>query len=133
MTEAARFAGAVGGSVSVKGITSRAGGMEWLSAPLVPVTVRRKVPVGVDEMVVMVMVVEPDVVALAGLKLALAPAGKPVTAKPTEPVNEAPEITLTVKVVLFPGATLCVEGEKLNEKSGVTVMVRVAGLGSVTP
>ena len=33
----------------------------------------------------------------------------------------------------MPGTTVCVDGEKVKEKSGVTVIVRVAGLGSVRP
>ena len=35
--------------------------------------------------------------------------------------------------MLFPATTLCVEGDRVKEKSDVTVMMRVAGLGSVSP
>ena len=35
--------------------------------------------------------------------------------------------------MLLPATTVCVAGEKVSEKSGVTVIVRVAGLGSVRP
>ena len=35
--------------------------------------------------------------------------------------------------MLLPATTVCVAGEKVKEKSGVTVIVRVAGLGSVRP
>jgi hypothetical protein len=68
----------------------------WLSAPLVPVMVSGEVPVGVVLAVVMVRVEEPDVVTEVGLKLAVAPAGNPVTLKFTAPVNPPVGLTVTV-------------------------------------
>jgi hypothetical protein len=68
----------------------------WLSVPLVPVMVSGEVPVGVVLAVVMVRVEEPDVVTEVGLKLAVAPAGNPVTLKFTVPVNPPVGLTVTV-------------------------------------
>jgi len=131
--EAARLPGAEGGWVSAEANTTKAGITEWDVDPLVPVTVNGKLPVGADAAVVMVNVVEPEVVTVAGLKAAAAPAGKPVTEKATDPEKPVPEVTVTVNEVLLPGATLWAEGVNEREKSGVTVTVRIAGLGSVRP
>jgi len=84
---AAKFVGAEGGVVSAETITESTGVTEWLNAPLAPVTVKFELPVGVLADVVTVIVVEPEVVTVVGLKEALAPEGKPVAENPTEPVN----------------------------------------------
>jgi hypothetical protein len=93
---AVKFVGAVGGVVSAERITESTGVTVWLSEPLVPVTVKLELPVGVLAEVVTVMVVEPDVVMVAGLKDAEAPEGRPEAEKLTEPVKLGPGTTLTV-------------------------------------
>jgi hypothetical protein len=57
------------------------------SVPSVPVIVRGYVPVGVVDAVEIVSVEFPEVVIDAGLKLAVAPAGKPLTLRFTVPVK----------------------------------------------
>ena len=68
----------------------------WLTVPLVPVIVNGKLPVGVVLAVVTVKVEEPDVVTDAGLKLAVAPVGSPLTLRFTVPVNPSVGVTVTV-------------------------------------
>ncbi len=93
---AARFVGAVGGTVSAETITESTGVTEWLNAPLVPVTVKLELPVGVLTDVDTVIVVEPDVVTVGGLNEAEAPEGRPEAEKLTEPVKLGPGTTLMV-------------------------------------
>ena len=62
--------------------------------PLVPVMVNGNVPLVL--LVVTVIVVEPDAVTVGGLKLALAPLGKPLTLKLTVPLNPPEGVTVTV-------------------------------------
>src|SRR6185369_3266577 len=68
----------------------------WVRLPLVALTVRGYVPVDVPLVVVRVMVVGPLPVTVAGLKAAVAPAGKPFTVNPTVPVNPLNAVTVTV-------------------------------------
>jgi len=56
-------------------MTESTGVTEWLKEPLVPVTVKLELPVGVLADVDTVIVVEPDVVTVAGLNEAEAPRG----------------------------------------------------------
>jgi hypothetical protein len=93
---AVRLVGAVGGMVSAETITERTGVIEWLNEPLVPVTARLELPTAVPADVDTVIVVEPDVVTVAGLKDAAAPEGRPEAEKLTEPVKLGPGTTLTV-------------------------------------
>ena len=65
-------------------------------APLVPVTVSVEFAPGVAEVVVTVMVEVPTPVIVAGLKLAVAPAGKPITVGVTVPVNPFTAVVVTV-------------------------------------
>jgi hypothetical protein len=67
----------------------------WLSVPLVPVIVNEKLPAGVVLAVVTVRVDEPEATE-AGLKLAVAPVGNPLTLKLTVPVNPPEGVTVTV-------------------------------------
>jgi hypothetical protein len=55
--------------------------------PLVPVIVMVNVPVGVVLAVVTVIVEEPEPVTEVGLKVALAPDGRPLALKVTAPAN----------------------------------------------
>ena len=62
-------------------------GVECVRLPLVPTALIDKFPAGVVAPVVTVMVEEPEPTTEAGLKLALAPVGKPVALKVTVPLN----------------------------------------------
>ena len=77
---AARLKSGIGG-----GLTIRATEVVCVRAPLVPVIVTGKVPVGTATPVLTLMVEE--LVAGFGLKLALAPVGKPVALKLTAPLK----------------------------------------------
>ena len=67
--------------------TTRVTVVVWTVLPLVPVMVMVEVPVGVVLAVVTVIVEEPEVVTDVGLKLAVAPVGKPLALKVTVPLN----------------------------------------------
>jgi hypothetical protein len=108
--------------------------------PLVPVTVRESANGTALVVVFMVSVEEPEPVIEAGLKPPLVtPVGKPdslPTARLTVPAKPLTGVIVTVKVVDCPGVTVIEGGLAAIEKSavgGVTVMVRVSGLGSEFP
>jgi len=61
--------------------------VECDNVPLVPVIVRGYVPTAVVDAVTTVNVEFPELVSDAGLKLAVTPAGKPLTLKLAVPVN----------------------------------------------
>jgi hypothetical protein len=63
------------------------------------------------------------VVALAGLKDAVTPAGRPVADRSTDPVKPLSGVTVTVLLPLVVCATLADVAD--NEKSGPAVTVRV--------
>lgn len=72
-------------------------GAVWDSVPLVPVIVRLKVPAVVEAVVVTVIVLVPDPPVMgAGLKLAVAPVGRPLAARLTVPVKPFKAVTVTV-------------------------------------
>jgi len=80
------------------------------------VTVKPKVPTGTVDVVVTVSVEEPPDVTDGGLKLDVAPDGRPLTPKLiacAEPVKEV----LTAKVTGLPRVTPCEAGETLMPKS----------------
>ena len=79
-------------------LTTRATVVVWTIAPLVlvPVTVMVELPVGVEPPVVTVIVEEPEVVIEVGLKLAVAPAGRPLALKVTGPVNPFTALAVAV-------------------------------------
>ena len=93
---AAKLVGADGGIVSAETITESTGVTVWLSAPLDPATVKLKLPTVVEPAVETVIVVEPEVVTVAGLKEALAPLGSPAAEKPTDPVKPGAGTTVIV-------------------------------------
>lgn len=64
--------------------------------PLEPVMVIVEDAIGVELVVVMVRVEEPELLIEAGLKLAVAPAGKPPALRATAPVNPPCGVTVTV-------------------------------------
>jgi hypothetical protein len=67
-----------------------------VSAPLVPVIVSVELPVGVLPVVVTVSVEVPDPLTEAGENDGVAPLGRPLTLRLTEPVNPFRAPTLTV-------------------------------------
>jgi hypothetical protein len=62
---------------------------------------------------------EPEPVTEVGLKLALAPAGKPLTLKFTTPVKPPDAVTVAVYEVPAPAVTVCDAGVAAMEKFGV--------------
>jgi hypothetical protein len=97
---------------------------EWVSEPLVPVIVNVYVPVGVLATVETVSVVLPAPNTDVGLKLPLAPVGRPATLKLTLPLKPLLGVTVDVYVVPLPCTTLRDDGVVESEKSGaVTISV----------
>jgi hypothetical protein len=70
--------------------------VEWAMLPLVPVTVRVVVDLGVFLFVVTVSVEVPEPEIDAGVNLALVPLGKPLADKLTVPVKPDPPVIVTV-------------------------------------
>jgi len=83
---------------------------------------------------VTVSVEEPDPVTEAGTNPAVAPEGKPLTEKLTVSVNPFKAPIVTVYGTFPPCTADRDDGEAEIEKSGagLTVILRVGGLGSVT-
>jgi hypothetical protein len=63
--------------------------------PFCAQTVIGKVPSGVAEVVATLRLVDPEPLTVCGLKLAVAPAGKPEAPKLTAPLNPALAFTVT--------------------------------------
>jgi hypothetical protein len=80
-----------------------------------------------------IVVEPPEEFTVAGLNVAVAPEGSPLTLKLTIPGDPVPGFTVIVKLVFAPVAMVCVPGEAERVKAGATVMVTAAGLGSVAP
>ena len=85
-------------------LTVRLTDVVWVNDPEVPVTVMFDVAIGVAAVVVMVRV-EVPVVTEAGLKLQVAPAGKPLQLSATVPVKPFVGDTVMVDVPDCPGPT----------------------------
>src|SRR5579872_152014 len=90
---------------------------EWVSPPLLPVTVNGYVPAAVEALVGMVSVEFPEVLTAAGLKPGVVPAGSPVALRETEPLNPFTAATLAVKVAVFPAVTVAEAGVAVSVKS----------------
>jgi hypothetical protein len=82
-------------SPTTAAVTTRVTEAVCVVVPLVPVMVNGKLPVGVVLLVVIVRVELPEV-SDVGLNEPLAPAGNPLTVRPTLPVN--PPLGVTVAV-----------------------------------
>ena len=67
--------------------TVRLAAAVWLKLPLVPVMISVELPAGVELVVETVRVEDPEPLTDVGLKLAVAPAGKPLAAKVTLPLK----------------------------------------------
>jgi hypothetical protein len=106
-----------------------------LVAPLVPVTVKPLVPVGVaaPTLTVSALVVEPFAggVTEAGAKPHEAPLGNPPHESATGEAKPPVEVTVQVEPPLDPCAIERLEGAQETEKSGVGVAVTVRLIGEV--
>ncbi len=71
-----------------------------------------------------VMVEVPEPLTEVGLKLAVAPVGKPLDPKVTAPLKPPVAETVTVEIALLPWTTVCEVDEALREKSGPGVKPR---------
>ena len=78
------------------GFTIRVTVALWIKLPLVPVMVRVFVPVAAPVVVVMLRVELPEPITEVGVNVALAPAGSPLTVKPTLPLNPLRELMVAV-------------------------------------
>ena len=95
-------------------------GTEWLSVPLVPVTVTVAAPsVAVLDAVRVRTLLVPVVVVVCGLKLAVTPLGKPVAENATAPANPLRRVMVIVLVPLLPRPTVKLVGFAARLKSGV--------------
>src|SRR5215813_8879250 len=100
------------------GVTTRVTVVECCNAPSAPVMVRVYVPCGVEVEVLTLSVELPEPPTMeAGVKLALAPAGKPLTLRLTVSVNPPIGVTVVVYEVPLPACTVCDAGEALMLKS----------------
>ncbi len=95
----------------------------WLKLPETPVIVTVDVPVVAVLLAVRVKVLVD--VALAGLKLAVTPLGKPEAERLTLPVNPFAGFTVIVLVPLLPCLTVKLVGEAESEKFGWAVALTV--------
>jgi hypothetical protein len=106
-----------GVTAMVKSVTLKVTAAVCTSVPFVPVMVSVELAAGVLPEVVTVSV---DVlvvpVMVAGLKLAVAPAGNPVTLKARFPVSPLTAVAVTVYVALPPTITVCVDGVAVKVK-----------------
>ena len=71
------------------------------------------------------MVEEPEPVTEVGLKLAVAPLGRPLALKPTTPLNPPDPVTVAVYEVPPPAVTVCDAGDAAMVKSPTTGAVTV--------
>jgi len=89
----------------------------WVWPPPVPVTVRVELPTGVVEAVLTSKVEDPVPPATgSGLKLPVAPVGKPLTLRVTAWLNPLLGVTVMLYCVLAPAVTVSCVGEADNEK-----------------
>ncbi len=91
--------------------------------PAIPVMLTVEFPRGVLALVIIVNVEVFEVASVifkeAGLKLGVAPPGKPVALRFTVPVKPANGVTVTENTALSPGITVLADGVALIAKSGV--------------
>jgi hypothetical protein len=100
----------------------------WVTAPLVPVIVSVGLPAGVLPAVVIVKIELPGALREAGANVAVAPVGRPLALRLTDPVNPLMAPTLTVYVVLPPALTVWVLGVADTVKSGLgTIWIPLIG------
>jgi len=102
-------------------VTLRVTFVVLVSEPLVPVIVRAKLPAGVLLAVVIVTVELLPTLTEAGLKVAVALAGSPLTLKPIEPAKPFKALVLTEYEVPPPGLTVWELGAAETVNAGVGV------------
>jgi hypothetical protein len=112
-------------SFTTGGVTVRLTLVAWVADEPVPVIVRVYPPAGVLELVVTVRVELPPAGTDVGLKLALAPDGRPETERLT--LWALPDVTAVLTVVLAepPWVVEMLLGLALSEKSFTAITVRV--------
>ena len=93
--------------------------------PLVPVMVSVLVLAGIVFVVVIVNVEEPEPLTEVGLKLPLAPVGKPLTLHVTVPLKPLVAVAVAVQVALLPAVTVWDDGVAETEKSGAGLTTKV--------
>jgi hypothetical protein len=98
----------------------------WLKLPEAPVIVTVAVPVVAVELAVSVKLLVP--VVLAGLKLAVTPAGNPDADKLTLPLKPLVGLTVMVVLPLLPCVTERLVGEAESVKSGVAALPQLGNL-----
>src|SRR5580693_7365364 len=99
-----------------------------VTAPLVPVIVSVGLPAGVFPAVIIVKIELPGALREAGANVAVAPVGRPLALRLTDPVNPLMAPTLTVYVVLPPALTVWVLGVADTVKSGLgTIWIPLIG------
>ncbi len=98
----------------------------WVRAPDVPVIVIVDVPTVAVPLAVSVKVLVP--VVLAGLNVAVTPAGRPEADRLTLPVNPFSGVTVMVLVPLPPWVTATLPGEAESAKSGVAAPPQLGNL-----
>src|SRR5438067_13464244 len=95
----------------------------WVKLPEVPVTVTVAVPVVAVALAVNVRLLVP--VVLAGLKVAVTPAGNPDADKLTLPLKPLLGFTVMVLLALLPCVTETLVGEAESVKFGVAAAARL--------
>lgn len=110
-------------SDSEKFLTVRVNVVVLVKAPLVPVTVMFEVPPATVAGTTNVKVLAPDPVTDAGLKLAVAFAGNPLTASAVAPVRPGLAVTVMVAVPFVPPAVTVAFPEFDSAKPFATVSV----------
>ena len=125
------------GDAVQSGATTSVAGMVFTRLPLVPLIVSGYVPVGVDDVVVILSVDDPEPpVTGLGLKLPVAPDGRPATLRVTLPVNPSVGEIVTVKLVPYPGLVVCEVGVTDTVKygpGGASALINAAPFGLPHP
>ena len=117
----------------VKSPTLNVTGAVCTTVLLAPLIVRVESVAGVAPEVVTVSVDVPVLPTMVeGLKLAVAPTGRPVTVKATSPVSPFSAVLLTAYVVLPPIPTACFAGDAARAKTGTAFTVIVTVVVCVT-
>ena len=106
-----------GGVVSLDTVTTRETPVVRVTPPLVPLTMRLYVPVGVELAALIVIVVEPEPVTEDGEKLAVAPEGRPLMPKVVGLLEDDKEVTVILKLLELPRSTVSDWAEDDSVKS----------------
>ena|SRR5436190_14182497 len=99
-------------------MVTASGAPEWTVVPLVPLTVKLKVPTGAVAATATVIVDAAAPVVDCGLNVTVVPDGRPLALRSTRPVKPPSADTETVNALLLPGAIVPLVGVTLRAKSG---------------